>query len=183
DPRFQRHHLLLRADPVPVRHRPGTGIRGHAVCRYHHEPPHGGVRNAGRVRPADDGSSRRNGERMSKGPSTAAARPTAGTKAPPVEHRFTEIIPPNLGIDFVGLRFKMLLFSWGLIMIGLISMYLRGGLNYGIDFAGGTMVHVRFSQPTTAADIRSALALPELHEVVVQNVGKSGQEFQVRVLG
>jgi len=120
---------------------------------------------------------------MSKGPSTAAARPAAGTKAPPVEHRFTEIIPPNLGIDFVGLRFKMLIFSWALILIGLASIYLRGGLNYGIDFAGGTMVHVRFAQPTTAADIRSALARPELHEVVVQDVGKSGQEFQVRVLG
>ena len=113
-----------------------------------------------------------------------ATRPTARTeKAPTVEHRFFELIPPGLRIDFVGLRFKMLLLSWTLILIGLVSIYLHGGLNYGIDFAGGTMVHVRFAASTPIADIRAALSRPELREVVVQDVGQGGREFQIRVLG
>ncbi len=105
-------------------------------------------------------------------------------KAPPAtEHRFFELLPPNLDIDFVGMRFKMLLASWAIIAIGLLSIWFKGGLNYGIDFAGGTMVHVRFDQATTAGDVRGALSNAALREVVVQDVGKEGKEFQVRVLG
>jgi preprotein translocase subunit SecF len=106
-----------------------------------------------------------------------------GEKPAPVEHHFLEIIPPNPNVDFVGLRFKMLLVSWALILIGMGSIYLRGGLNYGIDFAGGTMVQVKFVQPTPIGDVRGALARPELKEVVVQNADKVDREFQVRVLG
>jgi preprotein translocase subunit SecF len=112
---------------------------------------------------------------------TRAAR--SAEKAAPVAHRFLELIPPGTKIDFVGLRFKMLVVSWMIILIGLVSIYLKGGLNYGIDFAGGTMVHVKFAQPTPITDIRAALERAELREVVVQDVGKGGQEFQIRVLG
>jgi len=113
-----------------------------------------------------------------------ATRPAKEAEKPrPVEHRFFEIIPPGLDIDFVGLRFKMLIFSWALIALGLVSIWVKGGLNYGIDFAGGTMVHVRFQQPTTAGDVRGALSTGALKEVVVQDVGKEGKEFQIRVLG
>jgi preprotein translocase subunit SecF len=104
-------------------------------------------------------------------------------KTAAVEHRFFELIPPGTRIDFVGLRFKMLILSWSLIACGLMSIYLHGGLNYGIDFAGGSMVQVRFDQPTAVADLRTALDRPELREVVVQDVGQGGKEFQVRVLG
>ena len=125
---------------------------------------------------------------MKGGPGPMATRPTARPekaqdKAPTVEHRFFELIPPHLGIDFVGLRFKMLLMSWTLILIGLVSIYLHGGLNYGIDFAGGTMVHVKFAASTPISDIRNALSRPELREVIVQDVGQGGREFQIRVLG
>src|SRR5207249_5854056 len=99
--------------------------------------------------PVDDG------ERMKGGPGPMATRPTTRTdKVPTIEHHFFELIPPGLNIDFVGLRFKMLLVSWTLILIGLVSIYLHGGLNYGIDFAGGTMVHVKFAASTPTGDIR-----------------------------
>ena len=121
---------------------------------------------------------------MKGGPGPMATRPTTRTdKVPTIEHHFFELIPPGLNIDFVGLRFKMLLVSWTLILIGLVSIYLHGGLNYGIDFAGGTMVHVKFGASTPIGDIRGALSRPELREVVVQDVGQGGKEFQIRVLG
>ena len=123
-----------------------------------------------------------------KAPSTTTAKqnpPAAGAEkaADATKHRFLELIPPHTNFDFVGLRFKMLVVSWVAILIGLASVYFKGGLNYGIDFAGGTMVHVRFSEPTPIADIRAALSRPELREIVVQDVGKEGKEFQIRVLG
>ena len=108
---------------------------------------------------------------------------TRATETAPVQHRFFELIPPDLKIDFVGLRFKMLIFSWALILVGLASIWYRGGLNYGIDFAGGTMVHLKFAQKTEVSELRAALARPELKEIVVQDLGQGGQEFQVRVLG
>ena len=111
---------------------------------------------------------------------TMATRPA---ESAPVQHKFFELIPPNLKIDFVGLRFKMLIFSWALILVGLATMYFRGGLNYGIDFAGGTMVHLKFASKTEVSDLRAALSRPELKEIVVQDLGQAGQEFQVRVLG
>jgi preprotein translocase subunit SecF len=113
----------------------------------------------------------------------AGGRPPRGAGAPtPVPHRFFELIPPGTKIDFVGIRLYMLLFSWTLIAIGLGFVY-WGGINLGIDFKGGTMVHVKFAKPTPVGDIRAALERPELREVVVQDVGKEGTEFQVRVLG
>lgn len=108
----------------------------------------------------------------------------AAAKAPErVEHKFVELIPPNLGIDFVRMKFRMLIVSWSLIAVGLLSIWAQGGLNYGIDFRGGTMIHVKFPQATSATDIRAALANPELKEVLVQDVGQGGKEFQVRVHG
>ena len=108
----------------------------------------------------------------------------AASRAPDrVEHKFVELIPPNVGIDFVGLKFKMLILSWTIIALGLASIWAQGGLNYGIDFRGGTMVHVKFPHATTASDIRTALANPELKEVLVQDVGQGGTEFQIRVHG
>jgi preprotein translocase subunit SecF len=115
-------------------------------------------------------------------PETATRRGgRAGADAAPA--RFFEILPAQPNVDFVGLRLKMLLLSWALILIGAASMYLRGGLNYGIDFAGGTMVHVKFATPTPIGDVRAALEGGGLRGVVVQDVGQGEREFQVRVLG
>ncbi len=105
------------------------------------------------------------------------------TATPPPPPRFLEIIPSNLNIDFVGRRFQMLIFSWTLILMGLVSIWMHGGLNYGIDFAGGTMLHVRFPQPVAVDDLRGALSDPALRDVTVQDVGQGGREFQVRVRG
>ncbi len=77
----------------------------------------------------------------------------------------------------------MVVLSLLFILVGLVSIYFRGGLNYGIDFTGGTAVQVRFPLPTSIADLRAALDRPELRGVVVQEVGREGREFQIRVQG
>jgi preprotein translocase subunit SecF len=112
-----------------------------------------------------------------------ATKTTATAKAAGQAPRFFELIPPNLGIDFVRLAVPMMILSAAVLAIGVVSIWARGGLNYGIDFAGGTLVHVKFPQATEIADVRRALERPELREVVVQDVGGEGTEFQIRVLG
>ncbi len=42
------------------------------------------------------------------------------------------------------------------------SMFLRGALNYGIDFTRRTLLEVRFSKPISVAEIRAALHRPGL---------------------
>ena len=110
---------------------------------------------------------------------------TKATTTKPVAEvpRFFELISPNPGIDFVRWAVPMMLVSWAVIAIGLASIWFRGGLNYGIDFAGGTLLHVKFAQATPIADVRGALEHPEFREVVVQDVGGGGGEFQIRILG
>lgn len=110
-------------------------------------------------------------------PSTSAEMQKGGQ--PPV--KFLELIPPNMGIDFVRLAPVMTIASWVLILLGMASIWFHGGFNYGIDFAGGTLVQVRFPQATSINDIRGALEGEELRGVSVQDVGSESREFQIRV--
>jgi len=109
-----------------------------------------------------------------------AKRASVGTETAPPPPRFFQLIPPTVNINFVGMRLRMLVLSWILIAIGLVSIWMKGGLNYGIDFSGGTLVDVRFSQAQPAGDVRAAVEGKGLEGVVVQAVGPEGREYQVR---
>jgi len=100
---------------------------------------------------------------------------------PSSERRFVELISPDLHIDFVGLRRTMLILSLVVVSASVLALATLG-LNYGIDFAGGTLVHLRFPDTRAVADVREAVsASPDLEGVLVQDVGGAGQEFHVRV--
>ena len=92
-----------------------------------------------------------------------------------------QLIKPDTNIDFIGKRKLALIFSIVLILIGLISLLIKGGPNYGIDFAGGTLVQVQFAQSTDAANIKRALADLDLGSLVVQRFGDNQNEFLIRV--
>lgn len=63
-----------------------------------------------------------------------------------------------------------------------VAALLTVGLNYGIDFAGGTMVHLRFPEERATAEVRKAVRGAEgLDGVLVQDVGGDRREFHVRV--
>ena len=68
-----------------------------------------------------------------------------------------EFIKPDINIDFVGRRRFAFAISLGLIFIGLAALLYRGGSLYGIDFAGGTVVQLRFKDPTEVKKIRQGL--------------------------
>jgi len=91
-----------------------------------------------------------------------------------------EFIKPNISIDFVGRKKLAVLFSIVLILIGVVSLLIKGGPNYGIDFAGGTLVQIKFTAPTKPADIKAALKEIDLGSFVVQQFGEGGDEFLIR---
>jgi preprotein translocase subunit SecF len=111
---------------------------------------------------------------------TSRRRAAAPTTPPATPPKFFELIPPNPGIDFVARAPMFALISCALIVVGLASIVLRGGLNYGIDFTGGTMIEVRFPKSTPIGDVRGALEASDLRSVSVQDVGGEGREFQIR---
>jgi preprotein translocase subunit SecF len=92
-----------------------------------------------------------------------------------------ELIKPNTNYDFVRYLKPAITFSLALILLGIISLVYRGGPNYGVDFVGGTVVHVKFTQPTAIADIRQALATTNIAGGTVQDFGQGGSEFLIRL--
>ena len=75
-------------------------------------------------------------------------------------------------IDFMGKRMLALVFSGTLIVIALGSLVFRG-LNLGIDFTGGTLVEVGFTQAVDLTPVRQALAEDGFGDAVVQHFGTS----------
>ncbi len=93
-----------------------------------------------------------------------------------------EFIKPDIDIDFVGRKGLALVFSAILIGITVISILAHGGLRYGVDFEGGTLVQVKFSGPVTIGDIKDALTAIELEQGVVQRFGEEGDnEYLIRL--
>ncbi len=64
--------------------------------------------------------------------------------------------------DFLGKKWPFITASLVLTALGLISLAIKGGPRYGIDFQGGTVLTFKFAGPPPEAEIRDALdkALP-----------------------
>jgi preprotein translocase subunit SecF len=92
-----------------------------------------------------------------------------------------QIIKPDVNIDFVGKNKVAVILSLVIILVGVVSLVLKGGPSYGIDFAGGTLVQVRFSESTRAADIKDALKGLQPGDLTVQQIGDEANEFLIRV--
>ncbi len=92
-----------------------------------------------------------------------------------------QLIKPDINIDFVGKRKAAIVLSIILILIGLASLAIKGGPNYGIDFTGGTLVQVKFAKATDATAIKKSLSDLDLGDPVVQSFGDNQNEFLIRV--
>ena len=92
-----------------------------------------------------------------------------------------EIIRPGTKIDFMGKRRTAFLLSGCLIIAGIISLIVHGGPNYGIDFAGGTLVQVKFSQSVSLDEIRGSLKDAELAGTIQRFGGEGVGEYLIRM--
>ena len=91
------------------------------------------------------------------------------------------LIKPDINIDFIGKRRIAFGISILIILLGLGSLLLKGGPKYGIDFAGGVMVQVRFVQSMEPDEIRKSLDGQNLVGLTVQSLGLAGEnEYLIR---
>lgn len=90
-----------------------------------------------------------------------------------------QILKLNRDIDFMRFRGPMGWFSVALIIASLVLASVRG-LNMGLDFTGGTLVELEFSNSVNATQIRDVLANKNFDNVTVQNYGSS-REVLVRL--
>ena len=66
------------------------------------------------------------------------------------------------------------IFSLVAVIISIIFLFFKG-LNYGVDFKGGTLLEIRVENKNIQIqDIRSSLNIPELGDVNVKQFGKKG---------
>lgn len=92
-----------------------------------------------------------------------------------------QIIRPDINIDFVGKRFLALTFSIILTTAGVLAIIFRGGLNMGIDFAGGTIIQIKFTDAVDIQKIRASLEPFGIASSAIQQIGAlSDHEFIIR---
>lgn len=92
-----------------------------------------------------------------------------------------ELIRHDTTFDFVGVRKYAYILSAILLLIGVLSLVFKGGPRYGVDFAGGINIQIKFSQPVELDALRAALDSAALPGLVVQNFGDAdAHEILVR---
>ena len=60
-------------------------------------------------------------------------------------------------IDFLRVKWICIGVSWALIVAGFISIAMRGGLRFGIDFSGGTQIVLKFADRPDPSKIEGIL--------------------------
>jgi preprotein translocase subunit SecF len=76
----------------------------------------------------------------------------------------------NVNVDWMGKAKYFVALSLILLAVGWFSILRNGGLRYGIDFRGGTLVYVRFSGPAPVDQIRKGLQAAGLANSSIQSI-------------
>ncbi len=67
------------------------------------------------------------------------------------------------------------------LSVASVVLFIKPGLNYGIDFKGGIQVEITTSQPADLATLRSTLSEIGVGEVTLQQVGGADNDVLIRV--
>lgn len=76
---------------------------------------------------------------------------------------------PKTNFNFIKWRYLFFSISIALILAGVVSLILKGGPNYGIDFKGGTLLHLSFDQAVNMDDIRSSMVSGGISGIELQS--------------
>jgi preprotein translocase subunit SecF len=92
-----------------------------------------------------------------------------------------ELIKPGTKIPFTRYRKIGVILSTA-VNLAVLTLLFTKGPNLGVDFAGGTMVQLKFQQAVTISDIRRALDRIGLGSSVIQDFGERGNnEYLIRL--
>ena len=85
----------------------------------------------------------------------------------------------NINFNFMKWHKKAIYFSMFLILISVISIFTKG-LNYGVDFKGGTIIEISFNNNAPIEDIRKFLKENKYEKSSVQFFG-SNKDILIRM--
>ena len=81
--------------------------------------------------------------------------------------------------DFLGKKWPFIGLSLLLTLAGIVSLAIKGGPKYGIDFNGGALMDVNFIHRPSAEQIRSAVRQKISGEIEVQEVTSNPREVLI----
>jgi preprotein translocase subunit SecF len=84
-------------------------------------------------------------------------------------------------INFMGVRNVAFAVTMLLTVLALFSWFHKG-LNYGLDFTGGTLIELTYERPADLGKVREELVSAGYHDAVVQNFGAT-TDLLVRMPG
>ena len=87
----------------------------------------------------------------------------------------------NTNIDFLGKKWYFLAFSLVFSVAGLCSLFFWHGLPLGVDFRGGTLVYVKFTQKPNDAAVRAQLDRAGLKDAKLQSIGGAAGANQLLI--
>ena len=82
----------------------------------------------------------------------------------------------GLQVDWLGKRKLFIAISMLLLLIGMVSLVLKGRFEYGTDFKGGTVVVVKFNETVDIGKVRDLLPQADIQTV---QASEGGSEFQI----
>src|SRR5262249_42371117 len=92
-----------------------------------------------------------------------------------------ELIKPGLNIPFTNYRHIAVALSTIVNLVVLVALFVKGP-RLGVDFAGGTVVQVKFMQKISVDQVRAGLDQLGTGDTVIQDFGGEGSnEFLVRL--
>jgi preprotein translocase subunit SecF len=86
---------------------------------------------------------------------------------------------PNF--NFMKYKFIALGISAAIVVIGIINIFVHKGLNYGVDFAGGTLIQIRFKTVLPIENLRQTL-LNAGFSPKIQEVERGEREYIIRTM-
>ncbi len=89
------------------------------------------------------------------------------------------LIPDDTDIDFIGKRYLAFAFSL-FIVLGSFASFSINGLNFGIDFSGGTMMEIRTPEAPDLSAMRTVLNGLDMGAVSIQEFG-APEDLMIRL--
>ena len=83
-----------------------------------------------------------------------------------------QFIKPDINLEIIGRRKIAFSLSFIMIAVSIGALAVGGGPRFGIDFAGGTLIQVRFDAPVNIEGIKSGLASLGLGSLAIQQFGE-----------
>lgn len=92
-----------------------------------------------------------------------------------------QFIKPDININFIGKKQAAFVFSIVMILVSVASLIIHKGPRYGIDFAGGALIQVKFASAVDPDRIKIGLKTVGLEKSSVQLFGDpSSNEYLIR---